>query len=401
MSATSVTPSAVPRNAPRPQNVPPSRPSNPGAVPTTAPKRGRRFILFSLAGALILAGAGHWYVTNAGYETTDDATIESHVIQLSPKISAHIRAVHFDDNYQVKRGDLLIELDPRDFEVSRSIAAASVASAQSKLIEAKAQQDVATASLGQSKADLASVKATAENAESDFRRNEELYKTRVIGRREYDASNAQAKSSAATVESAAKKISSQDAQLQLASAQYNTASAELEQAKAQLNQADLQLSYTKMFAPFDGHITKKSVEPGNYVQPGQTLFSLVPFDVWVVANYKETQLKQMKIGQSVSVKVDALPGRDFRAHVESFQVGTGSRFTLLPPENATGNYVKVVQRVPVKIVFDEPAANLERLWAGESVEPRVNTRLTPTVSGSRAIPLPAAILGDKAVRPAR
>jgi len=167
------------------------------------------------------------------------------------------------------------------------------------------------------------------------------------------------------------------------------------QAEAQLRQADLQLSYTKILAPFDGRITKKSIEPGNYVQPGQTLFSLVPDEVWVIANFKETQLKQMKVGQPVSIKVDALPGREFRAHVESFQVGTGSVFTLLPPENATGNYVKVVQRVPVKIVFDETAANLDRLWAGESVEPRVNTRFTPAGKASRAMPLPPALLGQR------
>jgi membrane fusion protein, multidrug efflux system len=400
MSANSAT-ASLPKAAPRPQTVTAVDRHDSGAAASGAPKRRRRFILFSIIGAPILAGLGYWYFTSAGYETTDDATVESHVIQVSPKVSAHVRAVHFDDNYQVKRGDLLVELDPRDFEVSRAVAQANVASAQSKLLEAKAQQDVASASLGQSKADLLSAQATADNAVADFQRNENLYKTRVIGRREYDASNAQAKSSTASVESAAKKIASQEAQLQLASAQYNTAVAELEQAQSQLHQADLQLSYTKIFAPFDGHVTKKSIEPGNYVQPGQTLFSLVPLDVWVVANFKETQLKQMKIGQPVSVKVDALPGREFRAHVESFQVGTGSRFTLLPPENATGNYVKVVQRVPVKIVFDEPAAALDRLWAGESVEPKVNTRIVSAASESRAVPLPAAILGEQTGRSAR
>ena len=401
MSATSLTASPSRNGAPPPQNRPAVDRHDSAAAASRAPKRWRRFILVYIIGALILAGTGFWYLTNMGYETTDDATIESHVIQVSPKVSAHVKAVHFDDNYQVRRGDLLVELDPRDFEVSRAVAAANVASAQSKLSEAKAQQDVAQASLGQGRADLVSAQATAENATADFQRNENLYKTRVIDRREYDASNAQAKSSNAIVESAAKKIASEEAQLQLTSAQYTTAVADLEQAQAQLRQADLQLSYTKIFAPFDGHVTKKSIEPGNYVQPGQTLFSLVPLDVWVVANFKETQLKQMKVGQPVSVKVDALPGRGFRAHVESFQVGTGSRFTLLPPENATGNYVKVVQRVPVKIVFDEPAANLERLWAGESVEPKVNTRIVPAASEPRAVPLPAAILGEQAVRSAK
>jgi membrane fusion protein (multidrug efflux system) len=185
----------------------------------------------------------------------------------------------------------------------------------------------------------------------------------------------------------------QEAQLRLASAQYVTAAAEAKQAEAQLQQAQLQVSYAKIFAPFSGRVTKKGVEPGDYVQPGQTLFSLVPPEVWVVANFKETQLKDMKVGQPVSVRVDALPGRALKAHVESFQVGTGSRFTLLPPENATGNFVKVVQRVPVKIVFDEPLANLGRLWAGESVEPRVNVRAHPTWGGDRAEPLAPARLG--------
>ena len=152
---------------------------------------------------------------------------------------------------------------------------ASLASAQSKLTESEAQQNVAQAGLGQAKADLASAQATAENFESDFNRNEQLYKTHVIDRREYDASAAQAKTAAASVESASKRVASQEAQVRLASAQYVTASAEVKQAETQMQQAELQLSYTKIFAPFDGRVTKKSVEPGNYVQPGQTLFSLV------------------------------------------------------------------------------------------------------------------------------
>src|SRR6516165_10665724 len=318
------------------------------------PKRpGRRRLLILCAlGALILAGATFWFIDNAGYESTDDATIEAHVIQVSPKISAH-----------------------------------------SKLTEAEAQQNVAQAGSGQAKADLTSAQATADNAEADLKRNEKLYQTHVIDRREYDASVAQAKSTTANVESATKKVASQEAQVRLTSAQYVTAEAEEKQREAQLRQAQLQLSYTKIFAPFDGRVTKKSVEPGNYVQPGQTLFSLVPPNVWVVADFKETQLKKMKVGQPVSVRIDAIPGRDFNAHVESFQVGTGSRFTLLPPENATGNFVKVVQRVPVKIVFDEPSANLGRLWAGESVEPRVNVRDNSAERGQRAEPLPPAIVG--------
>jgi membrane fusion protein, multidrug efflux system len=366
------------------------------------PKRlGRRGILLLASGLSVLAGATYWFISGAGYETTDDATVEAHLIQVSPKISAHVKTVHFDDNYQVKRGELLLELDPRDYEVALASAVANLASLRSKLTESAAQQNVAQAGLGQAKADLASAQATAENAQSDFNRNEQLYKTHVIDRREYDGSAAQAKSAAAAVESASKKVASQEAQVRLVSAQYVTASAEAKQAETQVQQSELQLSYTRIFAPFDGRVTKKSVEPGNYVQPGQTLFSLVPPEVWVVANFKETQLRRMRVGQPVSVRADAVPGRDFKAHVESVQVGTGSRFTLLPPENATGNFVKVVQRVPVKIVFDEPAADLERLWAGESVEPKVDVRDGSVGQGRRAAPLAPAILGamDSTVTP--
>jgi membrane fusion protein, multidrug efflux system len=390
MSATTIS-SAHPKTA---QLDPPAEQLNRAGVTKSKSKRSYRGLAVLLVvGALVVVGS-YWFINSLGYETTDDAAIEGHIVQVSPKVSSHVKAVHFDDNYQVKRGDLLIELDPRDFEVSLSSATANLASAQSKLTEAEAQQTAAQASLGQAKADLVSSQATGDNAKADLERNERLFQTHVIDRREYDASVAQAKSAAANIDSANKKVASQEAQVQLASAEYVTASAEEKQAAAQLRQAQLQLSYTKIFAPFDGRVAKKSVEPGNYVQPGQTLFSLVPPDVWVVANFKETQLKQMKVGQPVSIRVDAIPDREFKAHIESFQVGTGGRFTLLPPENATGNFVKVVQRVPVKIVFDEPPTNLERLWAGESVEPKVDVRGDSIEHRLRAEPLPPAVLGQ-------
>jgi membrane fusion protein (multidrug efflux system) len=354
-----------------------------------------KLILFA-AGALILAGAAYWYIRSTGYQSTDDAAVEAHVIEVSPRISGLVQAVHFDDNYLVKCDDLLLELDPRDFQVAVANADANLAAAKSKLNETDARQKVAEAALGQAEADLTSARATADDAEADFKRNVQLYARHVIDRREYDASAAQAKSAAANVETAAKKVTSQEAHVRLASAQCVTTSAQEKQAEAQRQEAELHLSYTRIFAPFDGRVTKKSVEPGNYVQPGQTLFTLVPPEVWVVANFKETQLTRMKVGQSVSVHVDAIPGWAFKAHIESFQVGTGSRFTLLPPENATGNFVKVVQRVPVKIVFDEPASDLERLWAGESVEPEVDLNSRPADDNLRAAPLPRAILGAAA-----
>ena len=212
----------------RTQSAEPTNRDHLAATASKFPKRGRRIILLFLFGGILLGALGYWYFTNAGYETTDDATIERHVIQVSPKVSALVKAVHFDDNYQVRRGDLLVELDPRDFEVNRAIAAASLASARSKVVEAQAQQNAAFAGLGQSKADLASAEATAENAEADFHRNEDLYKTKVIDRREYDASDAQAKSSAAAVESSVKKVASQEAENPtcLRSIQYRVGCAE-------------------------------------------------------------------------------------------------------------------------------------------------------------------------------
>jgi membrane fusion protein (multidrug efflux system) len=169
VSASSATVSTVsPKAVHRTQSAEPANRDHLADTASQFPKRGRRFLLFFLFGGLLLGALGFWYFTNAGYETTDDATIERHVIQVSPKVSALVKAVHFDDNYQVRRGDLLVELDPRDFEVNCAIAAASLASARIKVVEAQAQQNVALAGLGQSKADLASAEATAENAEADF-----------------------------------------------------------------------------------------------------------------------------------------------------------------------------------------------------------------------------------------
>src|SRR6516225_4777789 len=228
MSASSATVSAPTLKAPSSERS--AAPSNASPHAAAAkPKRPRRLLLLGAVAGALLVGGAVWYFLNAGYETTDDATIEAHVIEVSPKVSAHVKAVHFDDNYQVKRGDLLVELDPRDYEVNLASAVANLESAQSKLTEAEAQQNVAQAGSGQAKADLASAQAMADNAEADLKRNEKLYQTHVIDRREYDASLAQAKSATANVESAAKKVASQEAQVRLTSAQYVTAEAEEKQ----------------------------------------------------------------------------------------------------------------------------------------------------------------------------
>jgi membrane fusion protein (multidrug efflux system) len=252
------------------------------------------------------------------HESTDDAFIEGHVVAISPKVASNVARVLIDDNSRVKAGDLLVELDPRDFE----------------------------ARLAQARGNLAAGEAEAIRARTDAQRFERLVGQGFVSRQDRD--NAIAKD--------------------------RVAAGQVEQLKAAARQAELDLSYTKIYAPEPGRITRKSVEPGGYAQVGQTIFSIVPERVWVTANYKETQLRYMRPGQPATIKVDAYPDRRFRGHVDSIQAGAGARFSLLPPENATGNYVKVVQRVPVKILIEEGPDPAHVLGPGMSVVPTVKVR---------------------------
>ncbi len=267
------------------------------------------------AGALILAaGAAYWHYA-AAYERTDDASIETHVIPISSKVSGQIQAVRAEDNQHVKKGAPLIEIDPRDYQV--------------KLDQARAEQ-------------LAG-KAEARRSASDAERARQLFDHDDLSRQAYDKA--------------------------LADAEVFKARALLAEKKA--DAAALDLSYTRITAPEAGKVTKKNAEIRAYVQTGQPLLAIVTDEVWVLANFKETQLTRMRPGQKVTVKIDAFPGRELKAHIDSIQSGTGARFSLLPAENATGNFVKVVQRVPVKIVFDEPVGDL-MLVPGMSAVPTVH-----------------------------
>lgn len=354
--------------------------SNPASMAPPAPVKSRgssRLLRFLVLGAM-LAGVGTWtvraYLHSLAYEETDDAFIEGHVIQISPKVSAHVVKVYFDDNFEVRTGQRLADLDPRDFEVAKLQAEAFLGAARGRLAQAGAQQGVARAGASQARADVDGAVASVENARADLARNQDLNRQRVIDRRELDNAVERDRSTAAALESARQKVVAADAQITLADAQVVAARAEVAQGEAQVRQAELNLSYCAIDAPASGRVTRKNVEPGNYVQPGQALLAVVQHDVWVVANFKETQLAQMRADQPVEIHVDGLPDRTLRGHVDSFQSGTGARFSLLPPENATGNYVKVVQRVPVKIILDEPAEILARLAPGMSVEPAVKLR---------------------------
>jgi membrane fusion protein (multidrug efflux system) len=260
----------------------------------------------------------------------------------------------------------------------------------------------AEASARKAKADADAAEATAKNEQSDFDRAANLRKQNTISQQEFDTAQAVNTTAQAnwksTVENAAvelSKVDEADRTLTAARDEATVALAQWEEAQTNIAAAKLNLSYTKIFAAADGRITRKAVEAGDYVQTGQELFSIVPDEVWVIANFKESQLKNMRPGQAASVTIDALGGRKFRAHVDSIQAGSGAQFSLLPPENATGNFVKVVQRVPVKIIFDEPLPADHTIGPGLSVTPDVQTRqyaLPAWVAALGALILTAAAL---------
>jgi membrane fusion protein (multidrug efflux system) len=279
---------------------------------------------------------------------------------------------------------LLVEIDPNDYATALAQKKAANTSQESnfkaatagyKLMEVKVATAEATAK--ETKADATSAAATATNAAANFKRAQDLVKQNTISQQEFEQFKTAADAAEANYESAQQKAASDEskiteaqAQLEAAKAEADTVFSQVNESKTAVDQAQLNLSYTKIFAPCDGRVTRKQVEVGDYLQTGQTLFSIVPAEVWVMANFKESQLKKMKPNQKAIVSIDAL-GKKYHAHVDSIQAGSGAAFSLLPPENATGNFVKVVQRVPVKILFDDPLPADKTIGPGLSVEPSV------------------------------
>ena len=341
-----------------------------------APAPANNHLRNTLAVVLLIAiavGISAYYMKFvAPYETTDDAFIDAHVTAVAPQVAGRVVSLLVQDNQTVKKGDVLLEIDPRDYQVKVDQANASLAAAKSRLAQANAQYAVDQAKTEQELANVTAAEAEATRAEADYKRDVSIG-TSGVSQSQTDLALAQARSSAAQVLVAQNKALAAKAQVGLSDASILTAKADVAQSEAALRKAELDLSYAHVTAPEDGYVTHRSVEPGAYVQTGQALLALVPREVWVVANFKETQLKSMRPGQTVEVKVDAYPGVTFKGHVDSIQAGTGAAFSLLPPENASGNYVKVVQRVPVKIVLDN-ADEGHLLGPGMSVEPAVRVK---------------------------
>ena len=361
----------------------PAAPAQPPTPPPAAtPGPSRRPLLFALLGLAVIAVIALYFLVPSFYgRETDDAYVEAHVVSIIPKVPAYVQKLYVDDNSPVTTGELLVELDPRDYAVALSQARANLANAEGKLQEARDQIPVADAEVARQRAELDVAQANARLADANLNRLLSVSDIRAVSTERVDEGKAAAASNRATVVASQVRIEAAQAQAKLARSQAVTAEAAVEQARAALAQAELNLSYTKIYATEAGSVARKSVEPGNFVQPGQLLLSVVPQRLYVIANYKETQLTEVRPGQPVTIRVDAFPDLRLRGHVDSIQRGTGSRFALLPPENATGNFVKVVQRVPVKIEFDNPGEALRWISPGMSVETRIFVRKPPAWLG--------------------
>ena len=350
----------------------PSQPATPSpAGHPLAPASRLPLVVGAVAIAALVGVVGYFVISGWGTESTDDAYVTAHLTTVIAKVPAYVQALHIDDNAAVKAGELLVELDPRDYAVQVEIARANLDAAAGRRKEADDRVGIADADAAQARAELTVARANATLAEANLKRLRSVSDARAIANERLDTGIAAADATRASVTAAETRVRSASAAAELARSQVKTAAAALAQAQAALDQAELNLSYTKINAVKGGTIGNKLVEEGNYVQPGQALFSIVPVAPYVVANFKETQLEHMRPGQAAEVRVDAYPHLKLTGHVDSLQRGTGSVFALLPPENATGNFVKVVQRVPVKIVFDDPGDAIKWISPGMSVEAEV------------------------------
>jgi len=352
---------------------------------------GKRFkpTVVGIGLVLVLAVVGlYFFAQSMSYESTDDAFIDGHITNVAPKIAGRIDKVFINDNQLVSKGDPIVEIDPRDYDAQlrQKQAALESTKAQAAAAQAGVDQQIARvkslqATLDQDKADQRSSEAQADQTADNLRRQQDLYDHHVVSIQDLTNARDSNRSAQANVDSAKMKVLSAEAEIAAGQAEVRTFAALLQYVLAQeieneanVETAQLNDSYTKVFAPESGRVTRKSVEPGDYVQVGQNLLALIPSNIWVTANFKENQLRLMRPGQAVEIQVDALGGKTFKGHVDSIQMGSGAAFSLLPPENATGNYVKVVQRVPVKIFFDSIPDTGLPLGPGESVLPTVKVQ---------------------------
>ncbi|HEY1534814.1 MAG TPA: HlyD family secretion protein [Polyangiaceae bacterium] len=385
--------------------------------------KGKRLALISGAAVIVLGAAAYWY-HGTFFEDTDDAQIDGYISSLSPRVGGTVTAVHVDDNQTVSPNQVLVELDPTDLRVARDQAKAALAQAAAQLraeqsnasvtetsnqtLVATTSSDVASGQAGvaeaqqsaaQASAQIKQAEADAQLAQTERQRTEQLFSSGAVARAEYDSKVAAADAASAkleaqreAVEAARRRIDEESAKAHAAFSRLKDAEetgpdvldakratvelrkASVDAASAALEQAELNLTYATIIAPVKGIVGKRSVNIGDRVSAGQALLGITQTSkLWVTANFRETQVRNMHVGQRATVHVDAL-GRDFDGEVESLAAATGSRYSVLPPENASGNYVKVVQRLPVRLRLLPGQAGLELLRPGMSVEPKVRVK---------------------------
>jgi membrane fusion protein (multidrug efflux system) len=342
-------------------------------------KKARTVILLGLAAAVILAAAVYAFM-NRGFETTDDAQVEAHVAAVASRVAGLVTDLPSDNNQSVKAGDILARIDRRDYEIALDHARAALKAAEGQL--SAATHGEATAEVFAS-TNVASAEKSVDSAKAQWERDaSELIRLQSLtdaarSRAQLDVAVAAEKTSHAAYDRAQESLkfahTAPDTVASVVGLVQGMEGA-AGKARADVAQAEKNLADTEIKAPFDGTVAGKAVEKGGYAAPGQPLLMIVGNDVWVVANYKETQVGKMKPGQKAEIRFDAYPGIKLKGHVDSIGAGTGARFSLFPPENATGNFVKVVQRVPVKIVLDDKPDPALHLGPGMSVEPTVDTR---------------------------
>lgn len=318
-----------------------------------------------------------WWFMTRNEETTDDAFTDGDAVTIAPKVAGYVTELRVKDNQRVKKGDLLVVIDPRDAAAQRDQAQAQLGLATAQLHQAEAQLALSKvqypAQRDEAKAQVLKAQADLANAQAAYKRQRGV-DPRATTQQNIDSANAQLRSAQAQLASAQAQLEVADqVQLQIRQQETNVEARQrqVDQAKAQLETAELNLSWTEVRAPFDGFVTKRNVQTGTLVQAGTALFSLVSPQIWVVANFKESQLERMRPGNKVSLTVDAYPDMELEGHIDSIQQGSGSKFSAFPSENATGNFVKIVQRVPVKIVIDKGLDQNQPLPLGLSVEPKV------------------------------
>ena len=325
-----------------------------------------------------------WYMRT--YISTDDAYITGRIHMVAPKIAGTVASVYVNDNQYVKAGELLLEIKPEDYEVRAVQASTALDAEKSKQSETEHQIELTEKQCEVAKFEVAAASANKEiekvnmkKAELDFKRAEKLLKMQAVSQEYYDQAKTIYDTSVARLKTAEEELNQalantemQKASVKQVKSTLSVKSSMVKQKEAMLQEAKLNMSYTKIYSPVEGYVTRKSVEVGDQLRPGQPVMTVVPLhDVWIIANYKETQLTRVKAGQKVRIKVDTYPGKVYKGRVDSIMASTGSILSMFPPENATGSFVKVVQRIPVKIVLSDTPDQKYPLRAGMSVVPTI------------------------------